>query len=94
MLPIFDHQGNRLSVGIKSGVGGMAGDTTSLRLALYEGSPRVLFSLTHPIAGKCGLKNEMNMFNHGCSGYKPWVVKARPLTPVASHEIRVHSVLY
>ena len=55
MLPVFDRRGNQLSSGVKAMMtgGGVRGDT--IRLALYEGSPRMLFSIAHPIAGECGL---------------------------------------
>lgn len=51
MLPVFDRHGNLLSGGTKATVtgGGVRGDT--VRLALYEGSPRMLLSIAHPIAG-------------------------------------------
>ena len=52
MLPVFDRRGNQLSGGIKASImgGGARGD--DVRLALYEGSPRMLLSIAHPIAGK------------------------------------------
>ena len=53
MLPVFDHHGNQLSGATKTLMtgGGMRGD--SVRLALYEGSPRMLLSIAHLIAGEC-----------------------------------------
>lgn len=52
MLPVFDRRGNLVSGGTKMMMagGGMRGDT--VRLALYEGSPRMLLSISHPIAGE------------------------------------------
>ena len=49
MMPVFDRRGNGSTKGILAGGGGR-GDT--VRLALYEGSPRMLFSISRPIAGK------------------------------------------
>ena len=45
MLPLFDRRGNVSRVGKPPSL-----DT--VRLALYEGTPRALFSLSHPTAGE------------------------------------------
>ena len=46
MMQVFDHRGNLRNIGRGRG----RGDT--VRLALYEGSPRMLLSISHPIAGE------------------------------------------
>ena len=44
MLPLFDHHGNVAK-------GGKSTTPHTVRLALYEGSPRALYTLPHPTAG-------------------------------------------
>ena len=46
MLPLFDHHGNVTK-------GGKSTTPHTVRLALYEGSPRALYTLPHPTAGEC-----------------------------------------
>lgn len=54
ILPIFG-QGNKRGSNAKSTIhvgGSVLVDTSSVRLPMYEGSSRILFTLMHPIAGK------------------------------------------
>lgn len=52
MMPIFDRRGNQLSGSTKGILSGGGGRGDTVRLALYEGSPRMLLSITHPVAGE------------------------------------------
>ena len=70
MLPVFDRRGNQLSGGVKATMtgGGVRGDT--VRLALYESSPRMLLSIEHPIAGECMCSKYGVCINY-CTGFSP-----------------------
>ena len=48
MLPLFDRRGNITR-------GGKSAASDTVRLALYEGSPRALYTIVHPIAGECSV---------------------------------------
>ena len=52
MMPVFDRRGNQLSGSTTRASAGGGGRGDTVRLALYEGSPRMLFSISHPIAGE------------------------------------------
>ena len=53
ILPVFDRHGNQLSGGgFKASIAGGVARGDSVRLALYEGSPRMLLSIANPIAGE------------------------------------------